>query len=92
MRHNKLRESFVNLFSDGCHDVESNLLPLQEELLLLNQRQLMIMMQNWTSWPTEFENPCLTKRTLKYNFSTIITNPANKRRRQLSRIYLKKQL
>ena len=45
MSHNELRNSFANLLSDVCHDVEikPHLKPLQGEPLLLNQQQMMMM-------------------------------------------------
>ena len=56
-RHKKLRNSFVNWLSDVCHDgkIDALLQPLQKPLTP-NQRQLMMMMHDYISSPTAFEN------------------------------------
>ena len=56
--HKKLRNSFANWLNDVCHDgkIEPLLQPLQKPLTP-NQRQLMMMMmQDYISSPTDFEN------------------------------------
>ena len=70
-RHNELRDSFANLLSDVCHDVEidSNLQHSQGKPFLSNQQKLM-MTQDWISRPRDLVNWGLTKPILMWKFST----------------------